>query len=449
MIMARALAKASIGLAVLSAACASSGGLTPEQLADRLEQKTGYRVRTAGDPGLPPGVSLDDGLTESEAVAIALWNNPDFQGSLADLGIARADIAQAGLLRNPVLTLLLPWGPKQLEATLKWPIEAIWQRPKRLAAARVGAEAVAERLVATGVNLIAATRLAVVDLTAAQARVELAAENVGLSTRVARLAAGRAAAGDISQLEADTAATEAMLAEQDAARATLDVSFARNRLHQLLSVGALVPPSALQPVGEASPSAPCGDLPALQEDALASRPDLRAAELEIEAAGRRLGWERSRIFSFLGVLDANARGSRGFELGPGIETDFGLLDRNQPGVLRAVADLDRAKARYLAVRLQILRELRDAHEQLAAWRTTASAWRSDIRPRLQRQAEQTQRAYEEGELSYLLVIDATRRLNDGRIREADAAADARRALVRLEQSVGRPCTRLPAAGHHE
>jgi len=449
MVTARAVSTAALSLAILSTACASSGGLTPEQLADRLEMKTGYRVRAAGEPGLPPGVSMDDGLSESEAVAIALWNNPDFQGSLADLGIARADIAQAGLLRNPVLTLLLPWGPKQLEATVKWPIDAIWQRPKRLAAARVGADAVAERLVATGVNLIAGTRLAFVDLTAAQARVQLAGENVGLSKRVAQLAADRAAAGDISQLEADTAATEAMLGEQDAARATLDVGLARNRLHQLLSPGDLVPPSALQPIADRSPSAPCGDMPALQEDAFASRPDLRAAELEIEAAGRRLGWERSRIFSFLGVLDANSRGTRGFELGPGIETDFGLIDRNQPGVLRAVADLDRAKARYLAVRLQILRELRDAYEQLAAWRATASAWSNDIRPRLQRQAEQTQRAYEEGELSYILVIDAARRLNDGRIREADAAADARRALVRLEQSVGHPCIPRPPAGNHE
>src|SRR6185295_12413256 len=359
---------------VLSAACAactSSGGLTPEQFADRLEQHTGYRVRAAGEPGLPPEVAVDDGLTESEAVAIALWNNPDFQGSLADLGIARAEIAQAGLLRNPVLTLLLPWGPKQLEATVKWPIDAIWQRPKRLAAARVGADAVAERLVSTGVNLIAATRLAFVDVTAAEARVALAAENLSLSKRVA--------AGDISQLEADTAATEAMLAEQDAARAALDVSVARNRLHQLLSLGNLIAPSALRPAVDGSPPPLCGELTALQEDALASRPDLRAAELEIEAAGRRLGWERSRIFSFLGILDANARGTEGFELGPGIETDFGLIDRNQPGVLRAAADLDRAKARYLAVRLQILRELRDAYEQLAAWRTTANAWSNDIR----------------------------------------------------------------------
>jgi cobalt-zinc-cadmium efflux system outer membrane protein len=445
----RASTRAAVALAIFSAACASSGGLTPEQLADRVEQKTGYRVRTNGDPGLPPGVSLDDGLTESEAVAIALWNNPDFQGSLADLGIARAEIAQAGLLRNPILTLLLPWGPKQLEATVKWPIDAIWQRPKRLAAARVGADAVAERLVATGVNLIAAARLAFVDLTAAQVRVTLAGENVRLSKHVAQLAAQRAAAGDISQLEADTAATESMLAEQDAVRAVLDVGLVRNRLHQLLSPGDQVPASALKPVADASPSPPCGDLPTLEHDALASRPDLRAAELEIEAAGRRLGWERSRIFSLLGILDANAQGKEGFELGPGLETDFGLIDRNQPGVIRAVAELERAKARYLAVRLQILRDLRDAHEQLAAWRSAATAWRDDIRPRLQRQAEQTERAYEEGELSYLLVIDASRRLNEGRIREADASADARRALVRLEQSIGRRCTTLPPAANYE
>ena len=83
MSLARAASIAAIALTALSAACASSGGLTPEQLADRLEKDTGYRARVSGPTGLPPGVSLDDGLTESEAVAIALWNNPDFQGSLA------------------------------------------------------------------------------------------------------------------------------------------------------------------------------------------------------------------------------------------------------------------------------------------------------------------------------------------------------------------------------
>ena len=79
---------------------------------------------------MPPDVAIDDGLTSEEAVAIALWNSPSFQATLADLGIARADLVEAGLLRNPVFSLLFPVGPKQLEWTLQFPFDAIWQRPQ-------------------------------------------------------------------------------------------------------------------------------------------------------------------------------------------------------------------------------------------------------------------------------------------------------------------------------
>jgi outer membrane protein, heavy metal efflux system len=64
---------------------------------------------------------VDDGLSRDEAVAIALWNNAAFQVSVSQLGFARADLADAGLISNPVLSLLFPWGPKQLEWTLRWP----------------------------------------------------------------------------------------------------------------------------------------------------------------------------------------------------------------------------------------------------------------------------------------------------------------------------------------
>ncbi len=147
----------------LGIGCATSGVTTPQSVSERIRKETGHPTRdAAGDAQVPAGISLEDGLTETDAIAIALWNNTGFQESLADLGIARADLAQAGLLRNPVLSLLLPWGPKQLEATARWPIDALWQRPNRVAAARLNAEAVGERLVAHGLNLVADTRIAFV-----------------------------------------------------------------------------------------------------------------------------------------------------------------------------------------------------------------------------------------------------------------------------------------------
>ena len=84
------------------------------------------------------------------------------------------------------------------------------------------------------------------------------------------------------------------------------------------------------------------------DEALASRPDVRAAELRVEAAAKKLGWERSRILALSAVLDANGSGSEGFEAGPGVEGSIPLFDRNQGGRARASADLEVASRQYVA-----------------------------------------------------------------------------------------------------
>ena len=91
--------------------CAPSVSIaTPDEVVRRTGMPT--RPLDAQGTALPPGVAIDDGLTQDEAVAIALWNNPDFQVQLANLGFARADLVEAGLLQNPVLSLLFPIGPE-------------------------------------------------------------------------------------------------------------------------------------------------------------------------------------------------------------------------------------------------------------------------------------------------------------------------------------------------
>ncbi len=435
---------ASGALCCSAAACATTRATTPQDVSSRIQKETGYPTReAAADPAVPDGVVLEDGLTEQEAVAVALWNSSGFQESLADLGVARAELVQAGLLRNPVFSLLFPWGPKQLEATARWPLDALWQRPHRVAAARLTTEAVGERLVATGLNVVADTRLAYAGVQRARRFAALAADSAQLSRRIADLSRSRFNAGDISELESETADTDAARAELESRRAAMETALAENALLQFLGLGERVRPGSLtlvdaQPIGTIS----CEDvtLAALEHEALAARPDVRAAELDIEAAGRRLGWERSRIFSLIAILDFNAAGKEGAELGPGVETDFGLFDRNQAGVLRASAELDRARARYQNTRQRIIRGVRDAHSALTASSAAAARWRTDVTPRLERQAGQTQRAYEAGEMSYLAVIEALRRLNDGRLNELDAAAATRRALIQLEQRIGRSCT---------
>src|SRR6185503_15212186 len=138
-----------------------------KEVETRTEHKLNPATKATGST-LPEGVLLDDGMTEDEAVAIALWNNGALQAELAVLGLARADIIEAGQLRNPSLTVIFPFSTRILEAVANWPFEALWQRPKRVAAATLELERLEETLVSRELDLVRDVRLVYADYMTAQ-----------------------------------------------------------------------------------------------------------------------------------------------------------------------------------------------------------------------------------------------------------------------------------------
>lgn len=386
----------------------------------------------------PPGVSIGDALSINDAVAIALWNNADFQAALSGLGLARADLVDAGLIRNPILSLLFPVGPKQLEWTLSWPVDVLWQRPRRIAEARINADAVAQQLVAHGLRLIADVKLAVVEILAAERTSALAAEQTQLARQISDLAAGRLRAGDISDFEARLARTDAARLEARRLARTSARDLALARLRALLGLGPDAPAVRLADPGDAA-TASCVSLPELVKGALASRPDIRAAELQIDAAGARAGLERAKILALTAVLDANAEGREGFEMGPGLGIELPIFSQNQGRRTRAVAEIEQASRRYLAVRASVVAAVERAFIQLrdavAADRLLGEA----IGTSLAIERQQAQRLYEAGEISLLSLLETRQRLIDVEEARLDAGTAARRAVVVLEEAIGRNC----------
>ena len=191
--------------------------------------------------------------------------------------------------------------------------------------------------------------------------------------------------------------------------------------------------------GEAVDPAACGTEAARLEDALASRPDVRAAEIGIEAAAQRARWERSRVVTLLGILDANGQGDEGFELGPGVGLDVPLFSRNQGGIGRADAEVERASRQYAAVRAQVVSDVRSAAVRVQQAEQAISAWREEIVPSLEVEQRQAESAYQAGEIPLFMLLDVSRRLVDGRTRLLDAEADLQRATIALERSIGRSC----------
>ncbi len=434
-----ALFLSSMLLTLAAANCAPHTSIDPQDSADRLKARTGVSTRVSGSlvPEIPAAIQVDDGLTADEAVAIALWNNAEFQVSVSELGFARADLLEAGLLTNPVLSLLFPVGPKQLEATLRWPIEVLWQRPRRVAAARLAGEAAAERLVMAGLNLVLNVRLAFIELTVAIDRQRLAAEASTLLSRIDTMTRSRLSAGDISQLESRAAQVDAARGVDEAQRAGHEVTMARERLRLLLGLSADM--SMPEPASSPVPALECQATASLLKEALVARPDVRAAEIGIEAAAAKLGWERSRVVALTAVLDANGQGREGFEAGPGFDLGLPLFNRNQSGRARAEAELQRASASYVAIQRRVALELREAAAQFEQARQSGSTWRETITAPLQANLAQAQSSFDAGEVSLIFVLDYNRRLADARLRERELDADQQHARARIERAVGRSC----------
>jgi cobalt-zinc-cadmium efflux system outer membrane protein len=419
--------------------CATADGSLETKAAEGIRASTGAAVRLDGAPipSLPSTVRIDDGLSRDEAVAIALWNNAAFQISVSQLGFARADLVDAGMISNPVLSLLFPVGPKQLEATLRWPVEVLWERPKRMAAAKLSYESAASSLVQAGLDLAQSARITYADLALAIDRQALAADAAATLGRIDTLTQSRLAAGDIAELDARAARVDAVRSAQDAERAGYDVIVARERLRLVLGLAADDP--SLGKLERTPETGSCGSSPDLLTRALAARPDVRAAELAVEAAGARMGWERSRILSVTAVLDANGQGREGFEMGPGVDVGIPVFSRNQGGRERAAAEMRRAAATYLSLQRQVALDVRESSALLEQARRSRATWTDKIVTPLQTNFVDAEKSFAAGESSYLFVLENSRRLLDARAREREIAADEQRAQARLERATGIAC----------
>lgn len=415
--------------------------LGAQSISQELKERTGYTFpdlpRESGFSfGLPPGVDLTDKLSASDAVAIALWNNAALQADLANLEMSHAGVAEAKLFRNPSFSTLFPVGAKPFEFLLAWPIEELWQRGPRIRAAQLNATAVAGGLVQNGLNLIRDVRVAHMDLWLAEQRAQSLRESAALRSRIATLTERRRDAGDATGLEVRQAQLDWRSTEELAQRTTADIEVVRARLRHLL--GLHRDRTAFTAVYEED-NASLPELATLLEIAMSYRPDLCAAEVEVEASAERAKWQRSRLLAMLAptlsIKEVATSGIR--RTGPGVNMDVPAFNRNQGQISRADAEVLRFGRLYASLKDRVEHEVTEAYERASQARASLAVLRERVRPNADESIRLTERAYENGDLSLLNVLEATRPRFDVVLREIDALAEIERARAELERAIGR------------
>ncbi|WP_116943227.1 hypothetical protein [Hymenobacter lapidiphilus] len=118
-----------LALPLLLSGCVSTKSTyTRDQVARRLKARSGYELgaaRTASAPA-PALPNLQDGLSEDETVNLALTRNPAFQADLSTLALAQADLRDAGLLANPVLSGVTAYGTSPVFLALNFASDLLW-----------------------------------------------------------------------------------------------------------------------------------------------------------------------------------------------------------------------------------------------------------------------------------------------------------------------------------
>jgi multidrug efflux system outer membrane protein len=225
-------------------------------------------------------------------------------------------------------------------------------------------------------------------------------------------------AGAASQLDLSQAQTQAEQARSDAAVATARVAQDRNALQ--LVVGAEIP-AELLPHGDVAAVGVLADLqPGLPSDVLTRRPDVLAAEHNLQAQNANIGAARAAFFPSISLTGATGSasadldglfksGTHVWSFAPQIVLPLFAGGANIANLKGAKAGRDIAVAQYekaiqtafrevadaLAVRATV-RDRVSAQERLAAAATTAQTL--------------SQARYDRGVDSYLSVLDAQRTL---------------------------------------
>ncbi len=330
-------------------------------------------------------------ITLERALQIALLNNRELRAVLEDLGVAQADLVEAGLLENPMIAgdLVSSTAGNGLGGglSLSQSLLSAFLIPakRRIAKARL-----AYAVVMVGqhsLGLVRDVKVAYLDVQAALAGLQLQRTLAQTAEVGDELARRQHDAGNITMLDRQLFAAALDHARIELADAELEVTVAREQLTRLLglwgkdSAWTLAAPMAELPEQEAS-------LATLEQEGIANRLDLSAARFEVESMQYALELRRRGFVPQLeaGIEARNEVGNdAGHEwvLGPSLSLELPIFNPGHADFARLRAYLRQAQHRLEEASIGARSEIRVRREQLVAARRKVEYLRDTVLPRTQ------------------------------------------------------------------
>ncbi|HZL37997.1 MAG TPA: TolC family protein [Tepidisphaeraceae bacterium] len=342
-----------------------------------------WRGHSAQDTAVDSSVAalLSRELTVDQTVQIALLNNRKLQATFEDLGIAQADLVQAGLLKNPVFFGTWRFPDKvpngtnaEYSVTQDFLDLLILPLRKRVASAQFES---AKLAVANEVVQLAA------DVKAAyftfQAREQLLTRLrliVELNQTAAELARRQFEAGTLNDLNRTSQQAIYDQSKVDVAQAEAQLAADRERLNRLMGLWAN---QTTWKIADHLPAIPANEIPVAHLESLAIRRrlDLAATRAQLITLAQALAITKGyRYFTSidLGVDTEREPGGQSVT-GPQLSLQIPIFDQGQAQVAKLEAQFRQFQGRFQAMAIDARSEVREARDRMLAQRNLAEFYK--------------------------------------------------------------------------
>jgi cobalt-zinc-cadmium efflux system outer membrane protein len=459
--------------------------------ADLAGERLGQRPDWAASwDAAPPEWSGEAVLSADEAVALALRNNRMLRADVEMIGQADADLLQAGLLQNPMVSLMVMFPDGGGRSMLRGsgvpiqPLQDLWLIPARREVATAELQQAVLRVADRAIETATAVRTAYAKLQYTQRAIALIRDNVQLAEQSVRIIQTRQAVGQSSQVALNLARIRVLNLRSELL--TMESDYRAEQRELLLLVGFAGAPDrwTVAPVHEMTDVlSPPGDEVELTALGREQRLDLKAAEWTVQAAERRIalmqreGWpDLSLGLSFeraaapsaargptFGALAGNASAQAvtdrvyglapmpkapmiapwqpkmremKWTLGPMLDLEVPLFDQNQAQVAKARHEYDQKRAEYEARAQEITRDIRAAVLRQRQAYDQVELYRSAILPEVERNLGLAQQAFVAGQEDLTIYLLAQEDVIMTRRKVLEFLRDYYVSGVELERAVG-------------
>jgi cobalt-zinc-cadmium efflux system outer membrane protein len=385
-----------------------------QQVEERTGKKVTWITSSDEDDKVRKAIRevLSRELTVDGAVQVALLNNRHLQAVYEELGVAQADLVQAGLLKNPVLSgevhqPLDKGGGSTFELNLVQNFLELFTLGSRKRIAEAQLAGAKLRVGSAVLQTVYETKTAFYAAQAAQQM--LAMRRVIAETAAAgfEMAQKQHKAETINDL--DLANEQSLFAQilLDMQRAEADLATARERLNRVMGVwGSDTGWRASAKLPELASEEP--SLEHIESFAVARRLDLEAARKDVEVLSHGLALARN--VRWVGRLNAGVTFHRETEgvrlIGPSVSVQIPLFDQGQAVIARLEAQLREFKAREHALAVEIRSEVRELRTRVGAARNIVESYQKSIVPVRERIVALSQQQYDAMLLGVFQLLSA-------------------------------------------